>query len=382
MNPCKSQLPSLVLSTLLAGCGGDDTDAAALPISFVTFNAGLLAQSQNVEARMQTIAHDLPTLQADVVCLQEVWQPEHVQAITAAVKADYPYAHWSVASASGSSSCTQAESDLLIGCINTKCPSVDASGIALCAVANCANEYASVGASCQQCVLANQTLPPTTIVANCTAGSSSANAYVNQNGLVLLSKHEFESKDFLALESSFGDRGVLYARLETKLMPSLHLFCTHLAATLSEVTYPGPHGSWAGERDVQINALAAYVQSKQKAGSTAVALGDMNTGPALGAVVGEDPECFAHLTEVGLTAPYLSSGTAQCTFCSDNTIINSTSGVDVLIDHVLFSDLPRNLSTKAKRVFDDPIHLNVAGSPVDTFRSDHYGVKVTVSPKD
>lgn len=382
MNPRNHLLAPLVLSLPLVGCGEDDSSRAARePLSFVTFNAGLLAQSQNVEQRMQRIAQDLPSLDADVICLQEVWQPEHVQTITSAVKADYPHAHWSVTAASGSSNCTQTESDLLIGCISAKCPGIEASGMALCAVANCANEYAAVSAGCQQCVLANQTQPPTTIAATCTATGSGSTAYSNQNGLVLLSKHEFIAKDFQALESSFGDRGVLYAQIESSLLPGLHLFCTHLAATLSGVTYPGPHGTWAGERTVQIHALTAYAKSKQQSGTTTVALGDMNTGPTLGSVVGEDPECFTQLDAAGLKAPYLSSSTARCTFCSDNTIIDSTSGVDVLIDHVLFSNLPKNTTTQAKRVFDDPIRLDVAGSAVDTFRSDHYGLMVTAHPK-
>jgi endonuclease/exonuclease/phosphatase family metal-dependent hydrolase len=180
------------------------------------------------------------------------------------------------------------------------------------------------------------------------------------------------------MQSSFGDRGVLFARTETALLPAVDLFCTHLAATLAEVTYAGPFGSWPGERMVQINSLADFVQLKQQDDHVGVVMGDMNCGPEADNVVGDDAAGFQALLDTGLEAPYLDAGELGCTFCSNNTITGGNTP-DVMIDHVLFSELPKSLGRKTERVLDKPITIKVEGQSVETYHSDHYGVMVTVS---
>jgi endonuclease/exonuclease/phosphatase family metal-dependent hydrolase len=368
---------SVLLALFGLGCSGNDSSSAP-PVSFATFNTALVAQAENVEARLEATGRDLPKLNADVVCLQEVWQPEHVDALVEALKDDYPYAHWSAKASEASYGCNQTETDSLIGCIDAKCANVASSGMALCAAANCANEYAAVSKGCQKCVLDNQTLSPATIATNCQSVDPNATAYENQNGLVLLSKNALKSKDLLVLKSSFGDRGVLFARVETELLPTVDLFCTHLAATLGEVTYAGPYGSWSGERAVQINELAEFMQVKQQSDQVGVVMGDMNCGPEADGVVGEDAAGFESLLEIGLDVPYLEGNDLGCTFCSSNTVTGGNTP-DVMIDHVLFSELPKAHVLKSQRVLDKPITVKVDGQNVETYHSDHFGVMVTVS---
>jgi endonuclease/exonuclease/phosphatase family metal-dependent hydrolase len=312
--------------------------------------------------------------------LQEVWQPEHVNMLVSTVKADFPYAHWSVTAGDGSYGCSQTETDLLVGCINEKCAEVELTAMAGCAVKNCANEYAAVSKGCQRCVLANQTQPPTAIAANCQSSDPNAVAYENQNGLLLLSKHPLKFAEYLGMESSLGDRGVLLARVETGLLPAVDLFCTHLAATLTEVSYTGPYGTWEGERAVQIAALGESLRDKVQNAHTAVVMGDMNCGPGSDDLIAEDSAGFGQLLAVGLQAPYLDSGDAQCTYCSDNTAMSNSGTLGVMIDHVLFSNLPDTTANATRRFFDDPVTLDIGGEAVEAFRSDHYGLMVTVSP--
>jgi endonuclease/exonuclease/phosphatase family metal-dependent hydrolase len=363
---------TVVLCILATGCSGDKSSNTPQPVGFATFNTALLAQAQNVEQRLRTIARDLPGLGADVVCLQEVWQPEHTKLLVSSVEKEFPYAHWSVETGTEALGCSQTETDLLIGCVDARCADVGPASMAGCAVSNCANEYAAVSVGCQKCVLANQTQSPETIATNCQSVDADQLAYENQNGLVLLSKHPFTSKGYRPFPTSLGDRGVLFAQIETALMPAVDLFCTHLAATLPEVTYVGTYGTWEGERSAQIEVMAEFMQ-EQKSGHTTVVMGDMNCGPASAGITAEDAAGFDQLIDLGLDAPYLDNGEARCTYCGDNALVGNSEAQNVLIDHVLFSDLPDSTHCATHRVFDEPITLNLDGVAVETYRSDHYG---------
>jgi endonuclease/exonuclease/phosphatase family metal-dependent hydrolase len=373
---------------LLAGCLGacseteSDTDASTdgLAVSFLTFNTALIAQTGNLEARLDVIAADLPKTNADAVCLQELWQPEHLEAFASRVKSDYPYAHWSVRESGESSGCTKDETATLIGCLTEYCSEVAADQMTACAVTNCANEFTGVSTGCQNCVLNNQALPPTEIATTCESSESKTTAYENQSGLLLLSKYPLKKKDYLALESSFGDRGVLSATIETELLPSVNLFCTHLAATQSGIEYPGEYDSWAGERAVQIDRTIKLMDDRKTNKSTSVLMGDLNCGPGGDGFEGEDTDGFSRLLDAGFTADYLDSTTTKCTFCKDNDLVGADSS-SVLIDHVLFSDLPDSVTQTTTRVFDDSITLDVDGKTLETHRSDHYGLAVTVTGK-
>jgi endonuclease/exonuclease/phosphatase family metal-dependent hydrolase len=371
----------VLLAGLLDACGDSDVtsdvpnDASA--VSFLTFNTALIAQTGNLDERLDMIARDLPNTGADVLCLQEVWQPEHVDALVSKVEAVYPFAHWSVNKAEAAVGCNESETSTLIGCLTEHCANVSSSEKTSCAVKNCANAFTDVSDGCQHCVLANQTLPPEDIATTCASPGEDAAAYENQTGLLLLSKIELTAKDYLAFNSSFGDRGVLSATIATSVLPKVDLFCTHLAATQTEIDYPGTYGSWEGERADQIDSLHGFIEEKRAREDTVVVMGDLNCGPKGDKVVGEDVKGFKRLLESGLTAEYLNDDSVMCTFCSGNSLVG-TSSASVMIDHVLFSNLPDTVHQSVERVFDEPSTIEVDGESLKTYHSDHYGLMVTV----
>ncbi|MBN1607075.1 MAG: endonuclease/exonuclease/phosphatase family protein [Polyangiaceae bacterium] len=383
---------AVVGSASMLACGSGDarwSDTAPMDVTFLTFNTALgVGLSEYPDQRLDVITEDLPELEADVLCLQEVWQPEQVEQLAAALEQQLPYAYWSVApwreDAAGPA-CTEAEIHALTGCLMDNCSDVSESELPLCAVRSCAGEFMNASLACQQCIVANQSIDVASVIAACALPEGVA-AYRDQNGLVLLSRLPLEDLDYRVFDSSLGDRGVLLARVDQPLLPSLTVLCTHLAATQREVPYTGDYQSWEGERAHQIDQLLAYVRDRREGEHAVALMGDMNCGPETARAAAADPAAFDTLTAAGFASPYAQDDSAACTFCLDNPLVGAAEGADsnlasttgAILDHVMLSGLPDKVDVSSRRVLDDRIEIEVDGETVETSRSDHYGVLVTV----
>jgi endonuclease/exonuclease/phosphatase family metal-dependent hydrolase len=372
----------------LIHCGGRDATEVTDPVhelTLATFNAAIgVGLAPYADQRLVAIQGSLPSLGADVVCLQELWRPEDLDAAAEALSGEFPYSHRSVARADGGTigpACTNEESTLLTTCLDENCADVEEAGLPLCAIANCAGAFTQVDVSCRECIIANQMATDVdTLVAICSADDGEAAVYEDQTGLLLLSRFELEQPSFLRLESTLGDRGVLSARIDTDFVDSVDVYCTHLAASLGEVPYTGPYGSWQGERVQQIGDLLDWVAETRAPGSGAALLGDMNCGPETALARSASPDAFARFTDAGFVDPYAAAD-GRCTFCSNNPLNGFTTDAEVgaFIDHVLLSGFGATPSTSASRVMDERIELEVDGATIETAHSDHYGVRVSVS---
>lgn len=374
---------SIALSLL--HCGGDsDGDAPpVVELSLVSFNAALgVGLAPYAEQRLDAIEADLPDLDADVICLQEVWLPDDIERLVASLSSVYPYNHRSVrASGGGAAACTEQEATSLSSCLATNCADVDRDGLPLCAIANCAGAFTEVSAGCQQCIAANQSVSDVeNLVAICASADAGAASYSDQTGLLLLSRLPLERPSYAAFESSLGDRGLLSARVHTDFMGDVDVHCTHLAASLREVPYTGPYGSWQGERLRQIDQMLERVEQVRADGNTtgaSILVGDMNCGPGTASARATSPDAFERMTSAGFVAPYAELD-GRCTFCENNPLNGLVADPEegALIDHVLVST---SEAFTARRVLDNVIPISVDGAAIDTAHSDHYGVQVQVS---
>jgi endonuclease/exonuclease/phosphatase family metal-dependent hydrolase len=317
--------------------------------------------------------------------LQELWQPETIDRLTATLQVDFPYSHYSVQATGGGSlgapGCTENEATLLTTCLSDNCAGVEGNGLVLCAVDRCAPAFAEVSMGCQQCIAANQAATDVGNLTNlCSAGDGAAAVYTDQTGLLLLSRHPLTELDYLAFESSLGDRGVLSARIQTAFAGPVDVFCTHLAASLGDVPYDGAYGSFEGERLVQIEQLLEQVTSKRSPDGGVALLGDMNCGPETAQASAASPDAFERFAAAGFESPYTGAD-GRCTFCSNNPLNGFAEDEDegVLIDHVLLSGFSEAAPSVVARVFDAGITITAEGAPVETAHSDHYGVRVDVS---
>lgn len=352
-------------------------------VTLASFNAAIgVGLAAYAPQRLDAIERDLPGLGADLLCLQELWQPEDIERITASLASEYPYNHRSVQATGGGAgaSCSSAEATSLLDCLTEHCADVEKAGLPLCAIANCAQVFTQVATPCQQCVVANQGADDVNnLVQICSAGDGAAASYADQTGLLLLSKRPLAELDFLRLESALGDRGVLRARVDRGVAGALDVYCTHLAASLNEVPYTGLYGSWQGERLQQISRFLAWVDETRAPDGTAVLLGDMNCGPETALAHSASPDAYARFVAAGFEDPYVEAD-GRCTFCANNPLNGSAQDRDegALLDHVLFSGLSADSPRTASRILDQLIEIEAGGAALQTAYSDHYGVQVSV----
>lgn len=387
MSRASKAVPVLLLLLATACDDGDETalSPGTARLSFVSFNAAQLAGlAPHPEQRLEATERDLPSLDADVICVQELWQPGDLTGVARAVESALPYAHWSFeadgdAVGGDAPACTTEEAERLSGCLLDNCGGIEGSALALCAVQSCADEFNTVSAACQQCIASNQSTDLESITVVCASGEGAA-SYTDQTGLLLLSRLPLSEVGYRAYDSSLGDRGALWARVETELAGTVDVYCTHLAATLSDAPYVGPYGSWEGERAAQLEQYLDYVSETRAPGGAVALLGDMNCGPETERARAAAPDTFARFGAEGFSAPYAELD-GRCTWCSDNPLTGSGDGeaeLGAILDHVLLSGFDAVGDVGATRVLDEQVRVLVDGEEVMTTRSDHYGVQVTI----
>jgi len=374
----------------LGGCDSDSVDPLADKArAIVTYNVGLATGFVDYAAeRRPKLVELIAGLDADLVCLQEVWSEDDVRAIADGVKAAFPYSHHVMTrdTSIGPPACTTAESDPLLACMDTNCPGVPAGEVASCALDHCRAEFGALNAICVNCIVANIGKEVSEIIDLCKSGSPKY-AYEGSNGLLLLSRAKMSAKGHMNLDSTNVQRSVLAAAVSLPGLGVVDVACTHLSSDLTSigVGYTGPSGSWAGENKAQAEAVWAFASGFGDAAALTVVLGDMNSGPAYEPdVKAEIPEAaFKVFNDAGLVdfpaslAPDASG--RVCTYCEENLLTADTEK-SVQIDHIYLTKVPTGYTPKVTRVGTEPITItSQGGEAVSTHPSDHFGVRLELS---
>ena len=372
-----SCLALLSLACSLA-CACSETSGGRLRV--VTYNAGLAPGFiEHSEERAAPTLQAISRINADAICLQELWRPEDLARLTELTHDTMPHvASFMPMQEVLDTACSDAEVMPLSTCLAATCPDVAPDDLDDCVINECNAEFTALGQACRECLIGQlgNTLEDATN--HCVGGTAGKWLFDGSFGLALLTRQEVLAENSLVLESNSLRRGVLHAHVNDPDAGEYHLFCTHLTAIFSNIPFPGAEGSWQEEQAAQIDAMLAWIQ--ETAGDDAVILlGDMNTGPAVPAamVTAETPENYAKFPAAGFAAPYVDSDDVACTFCPDNGLRqNETGASSGLIDHVFYRGFEAD--TKALRVLDTPVTVNVGEATITTGYSDHYGVLVTL----
>lgn len=378
-------------AALFAGGCGDDGPALRVG----TFNAGLIDGFVGYSnERVEPVASKLATVDADVLCLQEVWEQGDWDAIEAGMASTFPntFRPDPLPGVGVGVACGDGELDPIDDCASTKCPGLEGAELVDCALSfatGCAAEFLALGDDCTACLIANINEGSVEgFRAACEVdGTGGLDVFASGGsfGTALLSKTPLEGVEHHVFEATAVRRGVIYARVTGTAVGDVHVFCTHLSADLGIVPLLNPDpeypaNNWGDENELQVADLIAYMESKATDGAPVILLGDLNTGPAIDAtnVVAELPSSYALFEAGGFTSEYVEHGTGDCTFCSTNDL-TGTGTEDVVIDHVVTTGLD-DAGTSAKRFMTEPVDITVGDAVVTTNYSDHYGVLVTFRP--
>ena len=347
--------------------------------SFATYNVGLAAGFVPLAAeRRQPVATALSGLNADVVCLQEVWlnqdangdwQQDNIDALINATAQNLPNSYYFISEDDTMVSCLPADIVEVDTCVMTNCADSTADELQGCVLGNCQTEFFALPTECSQCLIGQLGNEYADIKVACVGGAQSAFFSNAHNGLLLLSKYPLTNTSHAKLEAVQVARSVLKADVA---LPSgnQRVYCTHLTADIRDTQYPVVEGSditsYAEELEKQIDDMAAMVTAE---GTNVVVMGDMNTGPTGTGVDAELPDAFVKFDTLGWTSAYIALGGYECTFCESNTLVGESG--NKTIDHIFTTD-GKWTASKAERIYTQTV--DVAGEPQNL--SDHFGVRV------
>jgi endonuclease/exonuclease/phosphatase family metal-dependent hydrolase len=352
----------------VTGCG-DDITPRHLELGVVTFNAGLAPGYVDLAAeRAPAVGPFLAEIDADVMCLQEVWLDQDGDAVAEAVAGRFTV-HRELTvdeTATDEPACEQEESGPLADCFTAHCGEVGPEEVADCALEFCSSQFDAVGDTCQDCLVAHLGEPWTDILNSCVNGGGSF-TYRGRNGLALLTRDPGWSVSYLAFPATQIARGALMARRTDPDLGELTVACTHLATDVG-IDYTGEYGSWAGENLAQAEMLIDALPS-----GPVILLGDLNSGPAIGPnVEAELPAAYDAFEAAGLESAFIAAGQPACTFCDDNTLVDGEGAGGSLIDHVFVRGVELGA---VERIATASLAIEVDGAPVTSNLSDHYGLR-------
>ena len=356
---------------VVLGCQDEEVEVTLQQVSAVTYNVGLAPNYVSyAEERQPFVIDALLQTDADVVCLNEVWMADDIDAVLAATESVFPYEFHEYTQEEGlkEPACTDKETAPLVVCTEKYCS--DTEDLVGCVFANCGDEFYAMSAECRGCAAANVDLDDVdAIVEACLSGGGTL-TYGGHNGLMLLSRQPLEDTAHQEFQSWLTQRAVLSAR-----MGDAQIACTHLASDLSEPTYESDFASsYEEEQAMQIDALLTWFDTRVGDGP-GILLGDFNTGPATTTgIEAELVDNWQMLADAGWQDANLAQKQPFCTWCNDNTLTGA--GVESIIDHVLVINATTD---NPVRLFDEKVTIETDDGPSEVSLSDHYGVSATIS---
>ena len=348
---------------------------------FATYNVGLARGFVDfAEERAQPLADALAGMDADVVCLQEVWDDDFITLMTDGTKANFPHSYFEKTfSDERVAGCTDEEIAPLEACAIKNCDGVEPGELAGCVLGACGEEFRATSTECQGCAATQLGKPLEEIIAACRGGGP-AFSYGGHNGLVILSRHPLSDTGHAEFVSSLVFRAALHATIEHPEVGKVDIYCTHLAADLSaSIEYQGELGSFAAEQAQEIDEMAAFIEDTQSGGLQLV-MGDFNNGPAKGSCSAELPENFQKILDLGYVSPYADQAAPTCTFQENNTLVGGEGDGGQILEHIFVKAEASARVGSVSRIFDALTTISTGGGDRELNLSDHFGVQVVILP--
>ncbi len=391
MTPRLAALLLAVMTTAQAEPGTRERPAAAPTLTLETYNAGLAYGFVDYgEARREPIFDALRASEADILCMQEVWEPRDREAIEQTLGDAYPYRVITEVEqryAAEAPACGITElfgEGRFVSCMTGECGDApDGDEKTNCIIDKCGGALTDLKNSnrdCAQALMAQvgKSAPMALWTVVRPFWNAGVYAYGGSNGLVMLSRRELkdvETLDFSDI-ATLNRRQALAATVEHDGV-DVRVYCTHLSADLTHIApYPGTFPTWADENMAQVERLLASAAEHE--GPVAL-MGDFNCGRADKAhkLIGEAERSCQAIVDAGYSDPAAEIAPIECTWCESN-LLNLEGGEhdEVVIDHIFLRDL--DVASEG-RTFDQEISVEIDGAPHKTSLSDHFGYAAAVT---
>ena len=318
----------LGILTLVAGCGessgggggsGGSAPGDSVDVAVDTFNVALAGFFIPFEAeRRPYIVDAIAASDADILCLQEVWDQTDKVAIRDASVEAYPHSAFfddnldtaiedgtdqdgvvppppTTAPCAGEPLTTQLNAG--VDCLEENCQTPDGrTKSETCAEENCLTEVLGLilAPPPQRCYACLVTQMPTELLTDirsrCPTVVNQDLAFQGQNGVMILSRHPLKNVEELVVPGTWNRRTILSATAELPNGAELDVYCNHLTpvhistAVVNTFPYTGQYGdgttdpsAWQAEQELQAEKLISYV-TETSGERPAVILGDLNSG--------------------------------------------------------------------------------------------------------
>jgi len=409
---------TLSIFTFVAGCGessGGTEPRDPVDVTVDTFNVALAGAFIPFEAaRRPYIVEAIAASDADILCLQEVWDQSDKVAIRDGAAEAFPHSAFfeddldtpvedatnqqgEVPPLPTTAPCAEepltSQMNTFVDCLRDNCSTIPDSDDGrttseACAAASCPEAALPLlfgDAEAQRCYACVATQLPTETFADmrsrCPTVVNQDLAFQGQNGVMILSRRPLKNVEELVIPGTYNRRTILSATVELLTGAELDTYCNHLTPIFSGPLFPytGQYVGWQEEQELQAEKLINYV-TETSDNRPAVILGDLNSGRAFPQqdIVAEGEETLILLEAVYAPA-YTTDYTPLCTFCSTNPVTNPGNDPDetsVWIDHILLDKLPAASVVSTERVYDEDV-VPVGDQTVPL--SDHFGMRSVIT---
>lgn len=390
---------AVVMVIVFVGCcyvmkerprGGDvpvscDSLAAGQGLTVVTYNVGLAPGLVGYSTpRLPHVVDAISRLDADVICIQEVWKVEFKQAIIESLGLSPENVYYAETQGMGEiheNVCTERQIRGIAKCVREHCGDAYPEEVAVCALENCRARGVMMyitARKCLNCLIATAGKDMDTVERICVNGPGASYVYEGQNGNMLISRYPIKKREVLHLRASNANRVALFATIDPGGGDPIEVACTHLSSK-SHISPTHPDFTeWEDEQRAQLVEISDVLHARAQ-GRPKLLVGDLNIGRKNGWYLGDHLRpVWNTAMSLGYYSPADDAVVPFCSACADNMLRKKDT--NFLIDHVMVyrNGGPSPLTPVCvERLFDEEIEVRgYDGSTVRTRYSDHYAVKV------
>ena len=360
-----------------------DTD-----FSITSWNLGLAYDYVPMaEQRRTPVLEKLKKVDTDVLCVQELWTDSDVSLFNEELKSSYPHSYTISNKQRFASKLPACRPYELFGpksvgmCILRKCIKKKGDHLTDCVLNTCGEAVARLKNKNRVCAEAlfaqvGKKLLKGILKVLSVFSRVGMFSYEGSTGLAVYSKYPLEEVTELDMSdiSTLTRRAGIYAKVNVNGR-NRHIVCTHLTAAYKNIPYTGVYDSWVEESEMQAKQIAAF--SVLIAGDEPLYLaGDFNCSlgyPEYDLVQEAPKTCQAVINEGFYDSM---KKNPECTFCSDNTLMDGPHQKGRVIDHIFVKNVDlEGLTLKVDMKELVTIEDN-DGQAVKSNLSDHYGLSL------